>query len=152
MQSEVKTMSNVREILLEKGNAVWTISPDRSVFDALQLMADKNIGALIVTDQEKVIGIFSERDYARKIILKGKASKETSVSEIMTPVVVYVTLKETVEDCMNLMTDKRIRHLPVIEEEKLVGLISIGDVVKAIISDREFTIKQLENYITGGPS
>ena len=145
-------MSNVREILLEKGNAVWTISPDRSVFDALQLMADKNIGALIVTDQEKVIGIFSERDYARKIILKGKASKETSVSEIMTPVVVYVTLKETVEDCMNLMTDKRIRHLPVIEEEKLVGLISIGDVVKAIISDREFTIKQLENYITGGPS
>ena len=145
-------MSNVREILLEKGNAVWTISPDRSVFDALQLMADKNIGALIVTDQEKVIGIFSERDYARKIILKGKASKETSVSEIMTPVVVYVTLKETVEDCMNLMTDKRIRHLPVIEEEKLVGLISIGDVVKAIISDREFTIKQLENYITGSPS
>ena len=145
-------MSNVREILLEKGNAVWTISPDRSVFDALQLMADKNIGALIVTDQEKVIGIFSERDYARKIILKGKASKETSVSEIMTPVVVYVSLKETVEDCMNLMTDKRIRHLPVIEEEKLVGLISIGDVVKAIISDREFTIKQLENYITGGPS
>jgi CBS domain-containing protein len=145
-------MSNVREILVEKGNEVWTISPDRSVFDALQLMADKNIGALIVTDQEKVIGIFSERDYARKIILKGKASKETRVSEIMTPVVVYVTWRHTVEDCMNLMTDKRIRHLPVLEEGKLVGLISIGDVVKAIISDREFTIKQLENYITGSPS
>jgi len=120
------------------------------VFDALQLMADKNVGALLVLDGEKIAGIFSERDYARKIILKGKASKDTPVAEIMTAEVTTLRPEQSVEECMGLMTDKRIRHLPVLDGEKLVGLISIGDVVKAIISEREFIIKQLESYITGG--
>ena len=144
-------MINVRDILQEKGNQIWSVSPDTSVFDALGLMAEKNLGALVVLEQEKIAGIFSERDYARKVILKGKASRDTSVKEIMTTDVTCVHPGQSVEECMALMTDKRIRHLPVLEEEKLVGVISIGDVVKAIISDREFMIKQLENYITGGP-
>jgi CBS domain-containing protein len=144
-------MINVRDILQEKGREIWKVSPQTSVFDALKLMADRNIGALLVLEGEKLAGIFSERDYARKVILKGKASKETAVAEIMTAVVVTVRLSQNVEECMELMTANRIRHLPVIEGEELAGVISIGDVVKAIISDREFTIKQLENYITGGP-
>lgn len=144
-------MINVRDILQEKGREIWKVSPQTSVFDALRLMADRNIGALLVLEGEKLAGIFSERDYARKVILKGKASKETAVGEIMTAVVVTVRLSQNVEECMELMTANRIRHLPVIEGEELAGVISIGDVVKAIISDREFTIKQLENYITGGP-
>jgi len=144
-------MINVRDILQEKGREIWRVSPDTSVFDALKLMADRNIGALLVLDGEKLAGIFSERDYARKVILKGKASRDTAVREIMTAVVVTVRLAQTVEECMELMTANRIRHLPVVEGDQLAGVISIGDVVKAIISDREFTIKQLENYITGGP-
>ena len=144
-------MINVRDILQEKGREIWKVSPQTSVFDALRLMADRNIGALLVLEGEKLAGIFSERDYARKVILKGKASKETAVAEIMTAVVVTVRLSQNVEACMELMTANRIRHLPVIEGDELAGVISIGDVVKAIISDREFTIKQLENYITGGP-
>lgn len=144
-------MINVRDILQEKGKEIWKVSPDTSVFDALKLMADRNIGALLVLDGKKLAGIFSERDYARKVILKGKASKDTAVREIMTAVVVTVRLAQTVEECMELMTANRIRHLPVVEGDQLAGVISIGDVVKAIISDREFTIKQLENYITGGP-
>jgi CBS domain-containing protein len=145
-------MINVREILNEKGNEIWSISPDATVFDALVLMAEKNCGALVVLEGEKLVGIFSERDYARKIILKGKASKETFVEEIMSSELTCIHPRQSVEECMSLMTDKRIRHLPVVDDEKLVGLISIGDVVKAIISDKEFLIKQLENYITGGPS
>ena len=144
-------MITVRDILRQKGNQIWWVSPDRTVYDALKLMAEKNAGALLVLDGEKIAGIFSERDYARKIILKGKASKETSVEEIMTSEVTTVGPGQSVDECMALMTNKRIRHLPVFEGEKLVGLISIGDVVKAIISEREFIIKQLENYITGGP-
>ncbi len=144
-------MINVRDILQEKGREVWRVSPQTSVFDALKLMADRNIGALLVLEGEKLAGIFSERDYARKVILKGKASKDTAVAEIMTAVVVTVGSSQTVEECMELMTANRIRHLPVLDGEDLAGVISIGDVVKAIISDREFTIKQLENYITGGP-
>lgn len=144
-------MINVRDILQEKGREIWRVSPQTSVFDALKLMADRNIGALLVLEGEKLAGIFSERDYARKVILKGKASKDTAVAEIMTAVVVTVRSSHTVEECMELMTANRIRHLPVIDGEELAGVISIGDVVKAIISDREFTIKQLENYITGGP-
>ncbi len=144
-------MINVRDILQEKGREIWKVSPQTSVFDALKLMADRNIGALLVLEGERLAGIFSERDYARKVILKGKASKETAVGEIMTAVVVTVRLSQNVEECMELMTANRIRHLPVIEGDELAGVISIGDVVKAIISDREFTIKQLENYITGGP-
>jgi CBS domain-containing protein len=138
--------------LQEKGSETWSVAPNTSVFDALKLMAEKNIGALVVLEQERIAGIFSERDYARKVILKGKASKETAVSEIMSTEVSFVRPGQTVEECMALFTDKRIRHLPVVESERLVGMISIGDVVKAIISDREFMIKQLENYITGGPS
>jgi len=145
-------MIAVRDILQRKGNQVWSVAPDSTVYDALMLMAEQNVGALLVLDREKIVGIFSERDYARKIILKGKASKETSVDEIMTSEVTTVHPGQSVEECMALMTDKRIRHLPVLEGEKLAGLISIGDVVKAIISDREFIIKQLEGYITGGPS
>lgn len=144
-------MITVRDILRAKGNQIWWISPDATVFSALELMAEKNVGALVVLDGENLAGIFSERDYARKVILKGKASKETSVKEIMTSEVTTVRPGQSVDECMALMTDKRIRHLPVFEGEKLVGLISIGDVVKAVISEREFIIKQLENYITGGP-
>lgn len=143
--------TTVRDILRQKGNQIWSVSPNATVFDALELMAEKNVGALVVLDGENLAGIFSERDYARKVILKGKASKETSVEEIMTSEVTTVCPGQSVDECMVLMTDKRIRHLPVLEGEKLVGLISIGDVVKAVISEREFVIKQLENYITGGP-
>ena len=143
-------MLTVRDILQGKGNQIWSVSRGSTVFDALQLMADKNVGALLVLDGEKIAGIFSERDYARKIILKGKASKDTPVAEIMTAEVTTLRPEQSVEECMGLMTDKRIRHLPVLDGEKLVGLISIGDVVKAIISEREFIIKQLESYITGG--
>jgi CBS domain-containing protein len=143
-------MINVRDILQDKGREIWRVSPQTSVFDALRLMADRNIGALLVLEGEKLAGIFSERDYARKVILKGKASKDTAVAEIMTAVVVTVRPSQTVEECMELMTANRIRHLPVLDGQELAGVISIGDVVKAIISDREFTIKQLENYITGG--
>jgi CBS domain-containing protein len=142
-------MTLVREILQEKGNQIWWVSPESSVFDALQLMADKNIGALIVREGENIAGIFSERDYARKVILKGKASKDTAVREIMTTDVTSVKPGQTVEECMGLMTDKRIRHLPVVEGGELIGMISIGDVVKAIIDEKEFMIRQLENYITG---
>lgn len=142
-------MTFVRNILQDKGREVWSVSPDSSVFDALKLMADKNIGALLVLEGETLVGIFSERDYARKVILKGKSSKETSVEEIMSSEVLYVRPEQTIEECMALMTNKRIRHLPVLEGNQLLGLISIGDVVKAVIADQEFTIKQLENYITG---
>lgn len=141
----------VRDILKGKGNQIWSVSPDATVFDALKLMAEKNVGALVVLDGEKLTGIFSERDYARKVVLKGKVSREMAVKEIMTSEVTHILLAHSVEDCMELMTDKRIRHLPVFEGEKLVGVISIGDVVKAVISDKEFTINQLEKYITGGP-
>jgi CBS domain-containing protein len=144
-------MITIRDVLQEKGNQTWTVFPDTMVFDALKLMAEKNIGALIVLDGEKIVGIFSERDYARKIILHGKSSRETTVREIMTTNVVGVRPAQSMEDCMVLMTDKRIRHLPVVEGEKLIGMISIGDVVKAIISDKDFLIQQLEHYITGTP-
>jgi CBS domain-containing protein len=144
-------MITIRDVLQEKGNQTWTVFPDTMVFDALKLMAEKNIGALIVLDGEKIVGIFSERDYARKIILHGKSSRETTVKEIMTTNVVGVRPAQSMEDCMVLMTDKRIRHLPVVEGEKLIGMISIGDVVKAIISDKDFLIQQLEHYITGTP-
>lgn len=144
-------MINVRIVLREKGGEIWSVSPGTTVFDALTMMAEKNIGALVVLEDRKIAGIFSERDYARKVILKGKASKEITVGEIMTSVVVTVRPASTVEECMTLMTEHRIRHLPVMEGEELIGVISIGDVVKAIISDKDFMIQQLEHYITGGP-
>jgi CBS domain-containing protein len=141
-------MITVHHLLQDKRDA-WSVSPETIVYDALKLMAEKNIGALLVLERDKLVGIFSERDYARKVILKGKSSREIMVKEIMTEEVLYVRPDQTIEECMALMTAKRIRHLPVLEGGKVVGVISIGDVVKAIISEQEFTIKQLENYITG---
>ena len=142
-------MTTVRHVLETKGRNVWSVSPDATVYEALKVMADNNVGALVVLAGDQLKGVISERDYARKVILKGKFSRETPVSEIMSTDVVTVRPEQSIEECMALMTDKRIRHLPVLEGEKLSGVISIGDVVKAIISDKEFTIKQLENYITG---
>jgi CBS domain-containing protein len=142
-------MTTVRDILQKKGSQVWTIGPDATVYDALSLMAEKEIGALVVIDDDKVIGMVSERDYARKVILKGKTSRETPVRDIMTSRVCYVSKERTVDECMALMTDKTIRHLPVLENGELSGLVSIGDVVKSMISEREFIIDQLEAYITG---
>lgn len=142
-------MYSVKQILLSKGNQVWSIDPDSTVYEALQHMAEKDIGALLVLKSGKLVGIFSERDYARKVILRGRSSKDTRVGEIMTEKVIYVRPSQTTEECMALMTEKHIRHLPVMENNTLVGVISIGDVVKAIISKQEFVIEQLEHYITG---
>ena len=142
-------MKTVAQILRTKGHEVLSVSPDISVFDARGVMAEKNVGALLVVEGGLLAGIFSARVYARKVILKGKVSRETPVREIMTSHVLYVRPGQTVDDCMALMTDKRVRHLPVLEDERLVGVISIGDVVKAIIAEQEFIIEQLQNYITG---
>jgi CBS domain-containing protein len=142
-------MYTVRQILQNKGQQVWSISPSASVFEALQLMAAKDIGALVVVEADRLVGIFSERDYARKVILHGKTSRETQVGEVMTARVAFIQPGQTTEECMALMTEKHIRHLPVMEGERLIGLISIGDVVKAVISNQEFVINQLENYISG---
>jgi CBS domain-containing protein len=138
-------------MLRVKGHDVWSISRDASVYQALELMEDKNIGAVLVMDGDSLVGILSERDYARKVDLKGRSGQNTAVDEIMTRRVVYVYPEQTAEECMALMTDKRVRHLPVIENDDVVGVISIGDVVKAIISEQEFLIEQLEHYITGSP-
>jgi len=143
-------MQTVADILSAKGNAVWTISPDTTVYDALRTMADKNVGALVVVAGEKILGLISERDYARKVILHGKSSREITVTEIMTTQVHFVRLNQDIEECMEQMTDKRVRHLPVMDNDRLAGIISIGDVVKAIIDNQDATIKHLENYITGG--
>ena len=142
-------MQTVKQLLESKGGSVVTIAPSASVLQALELMAERDIGAvMVVGDDGHVVGILSERDYARKVILHNKSSKEISVDEIMTDRVLYVSLAHTVEDCMALMTDKRIRHLPVMDADRLVGVLSIGDLVKAAINERDFTIRQLENYIT----
>jgi CBS domain-containing protein len=143
-------MKTVRQLLQAKGYDIWSTTPDASVYDALTLMADKRVGALLVLRGEKLVGIMSERDYARKVILKGKRSINTPVREIMTSKVFYVRPEQTVEDCMALMTEERVRHLPVLEDDQLIGVVSIGDVVKAIISEQEFLIEQLERYIVGG--
>ena len=143
-------MHTVGQILRKKGHDIWSVDPDTTVYEALQMMADKNVGALVVLDNGELVGIFSERDYARKIVLQGKTSRQTAVREIMTSRVNCVHPEQTTDECMALMTAKHIRHLPVLDEdERLVGVISIGDVVKAIISDQEFVIEQLENYIKG---
>ncbi|MDP3683051.1 MAG: CBS domain-containing protein [Ignavibacteria bacterium] len=142
-------MKTVQQILAKKGNGIFTIAPNATMYDALKLMADSDVGALLVLEDEKVAGILSERDYARKVILKGKLSKETLVSEIMTEDVVKVTPSTLVEECMAVMTAKHIRHLPVEENGKLLGLVSIGDVVSAVIDEEEFVIEQLTSYIKG---
>jgi len=142
-------MNLVKDILAEKGSKVWTISPEAKVIDALKLMAERSVGAVVVMYKNQVTGILSERDYARKVILKGRSSAETLVKEIMTFQVYYVNPTTTSEECLALMTQKRIRHLPVIDGEKLVGIVSIGDVVKSIISHQKVTIENLQNYIMG---
>ncbi len=141
-------MKTVKQLLDDKGRDVWTIDPDMSVYDAVELMADKGIGALVVVKDAKPIGMITERDYARKVILKGKKSQEARVSEIMAAPVLCARLSQSVEECMAVMTEKRVRHLPVVENDKLIGLVSIGDLVKAIIAEQQFIIQQLEHYIT----
>ena len=141
-------MKTVRDILKVKGIDVWCVEPDATVFDALQRMAEKEVGALVVMQDAQVVGLISERDYARKVILHGRASPTTLVKEIMTSHVVHTHLDQSIEECMALVTEKRIRHLPVMAEGKLVGVISIGDLVKSIISDQQFIIEQLVRYIS----
>jgi CBS domain-containing protein len=140
-------MKTVSQLLQAKGREIHSIAPDARVFDALRLMADKNVGALVVLDSGRLAGIFSERDYARKVILLGKSSHDIAVRDIMTAKVITVHPGQTVEACMALMTEKRIRHLPVTEGERLIGVLSIGDLVKEVIAEQEQTIKQLESYI-----
>lgn len=143
-------MKNVAHILMSKPDrTVYTITPGASVFEAIKLMAEKSIGALVVTEGEKVVGIITERDYARKIILMARSSRETPVRDVMTSSVMYVRSDQTSEECMVLMTNKRLRHLPVMDGDKLIGLVSIGDLVKDIISEQKFIIQQLEHYISG---
>jgi len=143
-------MRTIRDILQEKGFDIYAITPESSVFQALQLMAEKNVGALLVMTGDTVEGLISERDYARKIVLKGRLSRDVPVREIMSAEIVAIGPEEDVERCMTLMTHKRVRHLPVFENGRLIGLISIGDIVKAIIEHKEETIQQLETYIKGG--
>ncbi len=142
-------MKTVRDVLRVKGDAIWSTTSKASVYEALEKMAEKNVGALVVLDNTELVGIFSERDYARKIILKDRASKQTLVGEIMTREVACVAPTEKMEKCMLLMSSMRCRHLPVIEDDQVIGVISIGDVVKAIISDQEIAIHELKEYIVG---
>jgi CBS domain-containing protein len=144
--------ATISEILNHKGAAVWSISPNATVYDAIELMADKNIGALLVTEGNALVGIITERDYTRKVVLKGKFSKTTAVREILSSQLVKVTPSHTVEECMRLMTDHHVRHLPVLDGERVAGIISIGDLVNWIISAQHTTISQLQTYITGVPA
>ena len=145
-------MQTVQQILNTKGTAVWSIAPDDTVFAALKLMGEKEIGALTVVEHGQLVGIISERDYARKVILKGRTSRDTLVKEIMSTPVITAHFQQTVEACMQVMTEKRIRHLPVLDDGRLVGIISIGDLVKAVIAEQQFLIEQLEGYITQSPA
>lgn len=142
---------SINEILGHKGSSVWTVSPEATVFEAIQMMSDKNVGALLVTENGRLIGIVSERDYTRKVALKGKSSKELKVREIIPDNVFSVTPQHTIEECLRLMTERRVRHLPVLEGDKIVGVVSIGDLVNWIISAQSTTIRQLETYISGVP-
>ena len=142
-------MTSVQDILKEKGHEVWTVSPQMKVITALKLMAEKNIGALVVMSKDELVGILTERDYARKMVLKGRSSPETPVEDIMTTGVYYVAPDTTTQECMALMTKNRIRHLPVIEKDKLVGIISIGDIIRSVISQQKVAIDHLEKYIMG---
>ena len=142
-------MTSIQQLLESKGSEFWSTTPDASVYEALQLLAEKNIGALVVLQNEELAGVVSERDYARKVVLSEKTSIETPVKEIMTEEVITIGAETTVDEAMALMTDKHIRHLPVVEGGTVVGIVSIGDLVKAAIADREFTINQMEKYISG---
>ncbi len=143
-------MLTVKDLLNRKGHDFFHVKPETTVFEALQKMADKNVGALMVIDQGKIVGMFSERDYARKIILLGYSSKESRVGDFMTREVICVSPKDTINDCMALMSQKHIRHLPVLDMNEIVGVITIRDTMNAIIRDQRYTIKDLENYILGG--
>ena len=142
-------MKLVKHLLNAKGGDVISIAPAASVFDAIKLMADRAVGSLLVMDDEKIIGIVTERDYARKVILLGRSSETTKVEQVMSTEVITATAEQTVRECMTLMTEKRIRHLPVVADDKVIGMISIGDLVQAIISDQQQEIEQLEQYISG---
>jgi CBS domain-containing protein len=139
----------VHDVLKRKGQNVWSIAPDSSVYRAIELMAEKHVGALLVMNGDQLVGIISERDYARKVVLKGRSSKETRIDEIMSSPVIAVDQTRSVDECMKLITDHRVRHLPVIENQRVVGVVSIGDLVNWIISAQDHTIKQLQNYISG---
>ena len=142
-------MKTVGHLLQKKGHEVWSVTPDTSVFDSIKLMADKQIGALMVIGNDTIMGIVTERDYLRKVALHGHSSKEMRVSEIMTERLLYVSPDQTIDECMALMTDKYLRHLPVIDGDRLVGVVSMRDVIKEVIADKEFLIDQLETYISG---
>ena len=141
-------MTTVQRLLEHKGHTVWSIPPDASVFEAVQLMADKRVGALMVVDRNELIGVISERDYAREIVLKDRVSRDTPVSAIMTRRVLYVRPEQTLDECMALMTERHLRHLPVLDNGRLIGVVSMRDVVKDLIAEKEFLIEQMENYIT----
>lgn len=142
----------VRQLLQEKGHAVWSIHPDATVFEALEQMAARNVGSLVVIEGGVIVGIFSERDYARKVILHGHASRDLKVRSVMSTDLITVGPEQNLSDCMNLMTEHRVRHLPVLEEGKQIGVVSIGDVVKAVVAEQEFLIEQLQEYISGATS
>jgi CBS domain-containing protein len=146
---KMRRRDTVHLILKHKGREIWSVSPDQSVFEAIEKMADKDVGALLVISGAKLVGVISERDYARKVILKGRSSKDTQVNEIMTSQVVHVAAHQSLDECMTIMTNHHVRHLPVMEGDQLVGVVSIGDLVKWIITEQEETIKQLEHYIAG---
>jgi len=145
----MKIYDTIRDILKKKGHEVWSITPKSTVYRAIEVMADKHVGALVVIDGDKVVGIISERDYARRVILSGRSSKETRVEEIMASPVIFVEPNHAVDECMRIMTNNHIRHLPVIQQEKVIGIVSIGDLVNWIISAQDHTIRLLENYVTG---
>lgn len=142
-------MGTVSDLLKSKGNAIYSVSPNDTIYHALELMVERNVSALLVMEGSKLIGIFTERDYARKVVLKGKSSRDTVISEIMTGTLTTVGLASTIDHCMRLMTGKHFRHLPVVDGETVLGIISIGDVVKHVIEEQKFIIQNMENYISG---